>query len=133
MIVLVSLMLFPKLALGLSGFETGVAVMPLVKGDAELDAETIWANIQSTRTSNRRTEAKSTAVAARPNRNTKKLLRTAALIMSVMLISSSFVTSILIPPEKFAEGGEANGRAIAYLAHQFFGDIFGQFMTSARF
>ena len=45
--------------------------------------------------------------------------------MSVMLISSSFVTAILIPPDKFAEGGEANGRAIAYLAHQFFGDIFG--------
>jgi len=45
--------------------------------------------------------------------------------MSVLLIGSSFVTSILIPAEKFAEGGEANGRAIAYLAHQFFGDIFG--------
>ena len=42
-----------------------------------------------------------------------------------MLISSSFVTSILIPPEKFADGGEANGRAIAYLAHEYFGDIFG--------
>ena len=51
-------------------------------------------------------------------RNAKKLLRTAALIMSVMLISSSFVTAILIPPQKFAEGGEANGRAIAYLAHR---------------
>src|SRR5258708_29405052 len=45
--------------------------------------------------------------------------------MSVMLIGSSFVTSILIPADKFAEGGEANGRALAYLAHHFFGDIFG--------
>src|SRR6185369_11820963 len=123
LIVAFSLMLFPKLALGLSGFETGVAVMPLVKGDADL-SEDDWTNIQSTRAGSQE-EAKVRQLLRGRIHNTQKLLRVAALIMSVMLISSSFVTAILIPAEKFAEGQEANGRAIAYLAHQFFGNIFG--------
>jgi len=122
LIIGISLMLFPKLALGLSGFETGVAVMPLVKGDKDL-SEADWANIQSTRTGH--ADEKALPLLRGRIGNAKKLLRTAAVIMSVLLIGSSFVTSILIPAEKFAEGGEANGRAIAYLAHQFFGDIFG--------
>ena len=118
-----SLILFPKLALGLSGFETGVAVMPLVKGDSDLsDAD--WQNIQTTRTGHS-AEVRTDQLLRGRIRNTRKLLRTAALIMSVMLITSSFVTAILIPADKFQEGGEANGRAIAYLAHLFFGDIFG--------
>ncbi|MEO8574498.1 MAG: amino acid transporter [Pyrinomonadaceae bacterium] len=127
-IVGISLLVFPRLALGLSGFETGVAVMPLVKS---------------------------------PNRieNTRKLLMTAALIMSFMLIASSFVTSVLIPAHEFAprincanadarskaaesavpssctdeeiaagtvrEPGKANGRALAYIAHKYFGEIYG--------
>ena len=122
LIIGISLMLFPKLALGLSGFETGVAVMPLVKGDSDL-TEADWANIQTTRTGYE--DLKAQPLLRGRIRNAKKLLRTAAVIMSVLLIGSSFVTSILIPAEKFAEGGEANGRAIAYLAHHFFGDIFG--------
>lgn len=93
----VSLILFPKLALGLSGFETGVAVMPLVKG---------------------------TDLAARV-RNTRKLLTTAALIMSAFLMATSIATTILIPPAAFKEGGLANGRAMAYLAHQYLGNAFG--------
>jgi len=89
----VSLILFPKLALGLSGFETGVAVMPLIRGDRI--------------------------------RNTKKLLLTAALIMSVFLIASGFVTTVLIEPAAFQPGGDANGRALAYLAHRYLGSVFG--------
>ena len=124
MIVVVSLILFPRLALGLSGFETGVAVMPLVKGDKDL-SENDWNSIHSTRAGHTEDEARVQQLLRGRIQNTKKLLRTAALIMCVMLISSSFATSILIPPQEFAEGGEANGRAIAYLAHHFFGEIFG--------
>ena len=98
-----ALWLFPKLALGLSGFETGVAVMPLVKGDPGDKPEYPVGRI----------------------RNTKKLLRTAALIMSVLLIGSSIATTLLVPPEAFQKGGVAYGRALSYLAHNMLGEIFG--------
>ena len=58
-------------------------------------------------------------------RNTRKLLTVAALIMSVMLVGSSIITTLLIPPEAFEEGAGANGRALAYLAHEHLGDTFG--------
>src|SRR4029453_2680306 len=58
-------------------------------------------------------------------RNARKLLTTAALIMSVMLIGSSIVTTLFIPAEAFQQGGEAYGRALAYLAHEHFGHWFG--------
>lgn len=92
----VALLVFPKLALGLSGFETGVAVMPLVEGN---DSQRVA--------------------------NTRKLLMTAALIMSVFLLGSSIVTSVLIEPREFEKGGEANGRALALLAHRYLGEGFG--------
>lgn len=123
LIIGVSLLLFPKLALGLSGFETGVAVMPLVRGDKDLTEEDIE-DIHSTR-SGRRVPPTAQQILEVRIRNTRKLLRTAALIMSVLLIASSLVTSTLIPAQEFNEGGKANGRALAYLAHTFFGDLFG--------
>lgn len=103
MMVAVSLTLFPKLALGMSGFETGVAVMSHVEGDPD-DAP-------------RRPAGRI--------RNTKRLLTTAACVMSVYLIGSSLVTTLLIPPEEFEDGGSANGRALAYLAHLYLGNGFG--------
>jgi hypothetical protein len=98
-----ALLVFPKLALGLSGFETGVAVMPLLRGDPGDDPQQPQGRI----------------------RNAKKLLLVAAVIMSVMLVGSSIVTTLLIPAHEFAKGGNANGRALAYLAHQFFGEGMG--------
>src|SRR4029453_9709622 len=58
-------------------------------------------------------------------RNTKKLLRSAAFLMSVLLMGSSFATTLLIPHEAFASGGEASGRALSYLAHEHLGQVFG--------
>ncbi|HET9373178.1 MAG TPA: hypothetical protein VFO19_23105 [Vicinamibacterales bacterium] len=103
MVAVLALMLFPKLALGLSGFETGVAVLPLVHGDGATDEERLQARIA----------------------NGQKLLRTAALIMSVLLIGSSVVTTVMIPGDAQMEGGAAYGRALAYLAHRDLGIWFG--------
>lgn len=99
----VALIVFPKLALGLSGFETGVAVMPHVKGDPGETEEQPKGRI----------------------RDTKKLLTTAALIMSCFLIATSFITTLLIPEKEFESGGQANGRALAFLAHEYLGGAFG--------
>jgi hypothetical protein len=99
----VSLLVFPQLALGLSGFETGVGLMPLVRGDPEDDPERPAGRI----------------------RNTRKMLTVAAITMSFYLITTSFVTALLIPPEAFEEGGSANGRALAYVAHKYLGEAFG--------
>ena len=96
--------IFPKLALGLSGFETGVSVMPLIRGYTTDDQ---------------------TRVPEGRIRNARKLLAAAALLMSGLLIASSFVTALLIPEEAYREGGKASGRAIAYLAHGLLGNVFG--------
>ena len=45
--------------------------------------------------------------------------------MSFFLITSSFVTTLLIEPAQFQPGGAANGRALAYLSHLYLGDVFG--------
>ncbi len=103
MLLAISMLVFPKLALGLSGFETGVAVMPLIRGNKDDHESSPQGRIK----------------------NTHKMLTSAAWIMSFFLMTSSIVTTFLIPTSEFVAGGKANGRALAFLSHQFFGDIFG--------
>jgi hypothetical protein len=123
-------LVFPKLALGLSGFETGVVVMPLVRGDRDLSSDD-WESIHTTRSARAVTPASAQRLLQGRIQNTRKLLMTAALIMSLLLVSSSIITTMLIPAEEFRpetatqEAGSAYGRARAYLAHFYLGDVFG--------
>jgi len=118
----ISLLIFPKLALGLSGFETGVLLIHLVRGSDE-NPDDEQARIA----------------------NTRRLMLTAALIMSFFLIGSSLVTgtNTIIPAEELRMEkddageilfkGKALDRALAYVAHgesplkvsPLFGPIFG--------
>jgi hypothetical protein len=94
-LVRLALVAFPYVALGLSGFELSMAVVPMIRGEADDDPESPRGRI----------------------RNMRKLLGTAAAIMAVGLLSSVTVAAILIPQGEFQGQGAAVHRAIAYLAH----------------
>lgn len=97
LLVLAALVVFPKLALGMSGFETGVSVMPLIRASSLEDRVG----------------------------KARRLLLTSAVIMSVFLLLSSVLASMLIPADEFAPGGGADGRALAWIAGKYIGASFG--------
>ena len=99
----ICLILFPKLALGLSGFETGVAVMPLINAESGPDRV----------------------------RNTHKLLMTAALIMSVFLIGTSIVTTLLIEPDKLKRAARRTGAPLPIWRTNISEMASGRYTTSA--
>jgi len=113
--IAIACLVFPKLALGMSGFETGVLHIHLVSG----------------------TKADPTDATARI-RHTRMLLVTAAVLMSVMLLGSSLITGTdtLIPAAELRlepVKGKAMDRALAFIAHgesphavcPLFGRVFG--------
>ena len=105
---IISALAFPKLALGLSGFETGVSVMPLISNKGKKQSDEMVNDVPENRI-----------------KGTKKLLLFSAIIMSVYLMTSSTVTSILLKQSQVMDGGEASGRALSFLAHKYVGNVFG--------
>lgn len=87
--------LVPALCLGLSGFELTLMAMPLVRG--------------------RKTDAPENPRGV--IRNTRLLLVLAAVSMSAYLLTSTLVTTVLIPPSAQEASGQAKYRSLAYLAH----------------
>jgi hypothetical protein len=85
---------FPQMALGLSGFEMIMTVVPSVRASGQDPAD-----------------------AAGRIRNTRKLLLVAASTMAVYLVSAVAVTTLLAPHAELVAGGAAEHRALSYIAH----------------
>ncbi|MBI5176274.1 MAG: amino acid transporter [Candidatus Melainabacteria bacterium] len=120
---------FPQLALGMSGFETGVAVMPLVAGNHQTEQvntpDRSEAENEQIEDEDNEEESEHNEDLEGRIKNTRKLLVTVAVIMSIFLLLGSLTTTLLIPAELFAKHGPADGRALAYLAHLYLGETFG--------
>lgn len=110
MIVALAVVIFPRLALGMSGFETGVSVIPLIRpGEGGRGVPPRESRV----------------------RGGQRLVVVSALVMSVFLILSSLCVTVLVPAEDLRPGGPANGRALAWLAHQEFGPLVGNVYDAA--
>lgn len=94
-LIVPSLTWFPTMALGLSGFELVMVVMPLIGGNGKDAAASHRWRVSQTR----------------------RLLTFLAVIMSIHLLAATLVVTLYLPPQAVREGGPATGRALAYLAH----------------
>lgn len=121
MFFFIILLTFPRLALGLSGFETGVMTMPYINGEGKRIPEE---KSKIEHEQEKIEEAKKLEILGRI-KNTKKMLLTGALIMSFCLITSTLITNIFITQDQVKPGGVAANRALSYLGHKFLGNIFG--------
>ncbi|HEY2416637.1 MAG TPA: hypothetical protein VGH84_01870, partial [Steroidobacteraceae bacterium] len=85
---------FPQMALGLSGFEMILAVVPRIR-DGAATADGVSQRV----------------------RGARKLMLAAAAAMSLYLVSAVVATTLLVPEAALAPNGAAEHRALAYLAH----------------
>lgn len=86
---------FPQMALAISGFELSMTVAPLIDGGLGEGPHHVRGRIG----------------------NARKLMLVAALVMAVYVTASVTVCTLLLPENAFGEGGAAEHRALAYLAH----------------
>ncbi|MFO0815545.1 MAG: amino acid transporter [Gemmatales bacterium] len=94
-LVLLLLLIFPQLALGISGFELSMTMPPLISGQPGNEVEQKRNRISRARW----------------------MMFWLTMIMAVFLIASTLSTTLLIPAAKFTTEKEAQHRALAYLAH----------------
>jgi hypothetical protein len=124
MVALTAMFLFPRLALGLSGFETGDVVMQLIES-GEVKPESSFHPVHLSTFVKEEAPPEVQADLEGRIRNGRKLLTAAAVIMSFYLIGSSIVATMLVPMAEIREGGKAYGRVISYISHEFLGSGFG--------
>jgi hypothetical protein len=94
-LVVLALHAFPPMAIGLSGFELSMASAPLVRGSPGDTESHPQGRIFKTRF----------------------LMAMAAVIMCVLVLSSVFVVTLLVPTGEIIQGDVVQHRALAYLAH----------------
>lgn len=94
-LALTMLWVFPQMAIGLGGFELAMTITPLVRGNGSAAMTTPLAQA----------------------RNTRKLLITAAFVMSALILGATTVSTLLIPGKALSDGGSAQSRTLAYLGH----------------